>query len=104
MQEIYSDPVKCREWYLTCPPEVYDETMRILNFNDPYHLIDQLVESEEEGGLGLKRELKIIDVGCGTGVIGRHLSAAGFKNIFGTDGSENVLEKAKESGNYYDVR
>ena len=47
MQEIYSDPDKSREWYLTVPPEVYDETMRILNFNDPFYLIDQLVEPED---------------------------------------------------------
>lgn len=102
--EIYSDSVKNREWYATVSPEVYDETMRIVNFNDPYHLIDQMIESEKQGGLGLSRDIKICDIGCGSGIIGRHLAKNGFKDIFGTDGSDEMLVKANRDGAYRETR
>jgi SAM-dependent methyltransferase len=74
--------------------------MRILNFNEPYYLIDNLISSQEEGGLQIHKSAKICDLGCGTGIIGRHLAKNGYTNIFGIDGSENVLRKSKASGNY----
>ena len=74
--------------------------MRILNFNEPYYLIDNLISSQEEGGLQIPKSAKICDLGCGTGIIGRHLAKNGYTNIFGIDGSENVLRKSKASGNY----
>jgi len=34
---------------------------------------------------------KILDLACGTGLVGRHLSKYGFKNIYGLDISEKML-------------
>ena len=38
---------------------------------------------------------KIIDVGCGTGLVGQHLESAGYRNFDGTDPSLEMLEQAK---------
>ena len=43
---------------------------------------------------------KILDVGCGNGVISRHLGKAGF-NVTGIDVSEKTIEMAKASTNKY---
>ena len=41
---------------------------------------------------------EMIDIGCGTGLVGEHLEALGFKNFDGIDISEKMLEFAKTRG------
>ena len=41
------------------------------------------------------KELKIIDVGCGTGLVGRELERAGFSNFDGIDISKEMIDIAK---------
>ncbi len=38
------------------------------------------------------KELKIIDVGCGTGLVGRELERAGFSNFDGIDISKEMID------------
>lgn len=40
-------------------------------------------------------ELEILDVGCGTGLVGHHLKLQGFKTFDGTDLSKDMLAIAK---------
>ena len=56
--------------------------------------------SEALSAVETNTEAKILDVGCGTGLSGRALSHAGFKNIDGCDIAVAMLEKAKLSGVY----
>ncbi len=42
----------------------------------------------------------VLDVGCGTGISGTALAAAGFSNIFGMDINREMLAKAKDLGIY----
>ena len=44
------------------------------------------------------KELKIIDVGCGTGLVGRELERAGFVNFDGIDISKEMIDIAKRRG------
>ncbi|HJL51391.1 MAG TPA: class I SAM-dependent methyltransferase [Arenicellales bacterium] len=44
------------------------------------------------------KELKIIDVGCGTGLVGRELERAGFSNFDGIDISKEMIDIAKQRG------
>ena len=41
---------------------------------------------------------EMIDIGCGTGLVGEQLKALGFKNFDGIDISEKMLELAKARG------
>ena len=43
-------------------------------------------------------ELKIMDVGCGTGLLGKPLYEMGYRHIDGVDLSAEMLAKAEESG------
>lgn len=49
---------------------------------------------------GLAPDGLVLDVGCGTGLSGRALLQAGYKNIDGCDLSPQMLEKAKTTGIY----
>ena len=44
--------------------------------------------------------LKILDLGCGTGIIGSLLAKHGYTNIQGLDLSEKMMEKAEEKKVY----
>ena len=48
----------------------------------------------------MPRESKIIDFGCGTGLAGEQLALLGFTTIDGNDGSEEMLEIAKNKACY----
>ena len=47
---------------------------------------------------------RILDVGCGTGLVGEHLAATGFSNVYGTDLSPGMLDEAREKGCYRELQ
>ena len=49
---------------------------------------------------GLALDAPILDVGCGTGLSGKALRAAGFSHVDGCDLSPEMLERARASGAY----
>jgi predicted TPR repeat methyltransferase len=52
----------------------------------------------------LADDAKILDAGCGSGMVGVALAAAGFTTIDGLDLSPGMLVKAEERGLYRDLR
>lgn len=47
------------------------------------------------------KKSKVIDFGCGTGLIGKYLSEKGFDDITGLDSSQGMLDQAKLKDIYY---
>ena len=45
----------------------------------------------------------VLDMGCGTGLVGQYLKERGFKTIVGVDASSGMLEKAEKKGSYTDL-
>jgi len=66
-------------------------------YNDPYYVTEQVKKY-------IKPEQAIGDFGCGTGILGRYLAKAGFKNLYGCDGSDNMLKMNVEVKLYNDVK
>ena len=50
--------------------------------------------------LDVDREARILDVACGTGLVGEELSKLGFSHIDGTDFSNGMIAVAQERGIY----
>lgn len=48
-------------------------------------------------------EAKVLDLACGTGLVGKHLADAGFKNMQGLDISPNMLEEASNKCVYKEL-
>ena len=46
----------------------------------------------------LKKDLNILDVGCGNGYLLKKLKNLGFKNLYGIDISKKNIESAKDKG------
>ncbi len=46
------------------------------------------------------RQARILDAGCGTGLVGRRLRQAGYTEIHGSDYSQKMLAEALSSGAY----
>lgn len=46
----------------------------------------------------------VLDMGCGTGLVGHYLVERGFKNIVGVDASAGMLEKAREKQAYTELQ
>lgn len=44
------------------------------------------------------KDIRILDVGCGTGIVGQHLQANGFTQFDGTDPSQEMMEHARRRG------
>ena len=70
-------------------------------------LVQWQYEAPEQVAARLRRELApeavILDAGCGTGLSGKALAAAGFATIDGMDVSAHSLELAREHGVYRDL-
>jgi len=45
-------------------------------------------------------DVEVLDLGCGTGLVGQHLNERGFGNISGVDVSGNMLEEAAAKNVY----
>lgn len=84
------------EWAAT-----YDAEMRTegQNYVGPAVASEYVIKHIEK--LGLKREdVRVLDAGCGTGLVGIHLANSGVKNIDGVDLSAGMLDVARKTGAY----
>ena len=72
----------------------YDAELVENNYATPRNVLKALE------AFGLDRTTTILDVGCGTGLFGRELAAAGYTTVDGCDYSPGMLTRAKDTGFY----
>ena len=65
----------------------YDQDMIDLNYVAPKESVSLLKKYQ------LNRESKILDAGCGTGLVGIELKKNGYSNIYGIDFSQNMIDQ-----------
>ncbi len=91
------DPEKVREYYESWA-EKYDIDVDSAGYSGPA-VAAQLLPRFLPG-----REARLLDAGCGTGMVGRELAALGYAHIDGFDLSQSMAERALETGSYREVR
>ena len=69
-----------------------------LKYGGPVATVDLLFKHLQ--ALGKGADARILDLGCGSGMVGQELNKRGYKNIDGVDLCAELLEKAKEKGVY----
>ena len=82
--------------FFTPMSKTYDE--KCIDSGYPPKIVALIIKQLTEGLV--KQEIKILDVGCGKGQVGKYLRNDGFKQICGIDLSKSLLESAKETKAY----
>ncbi len=78
--------------------ETYDQTMLDgLAYHSPQRLAALVAETEP------RRDVRVLDVGCGTGLLADSLRAQGFKRVDGLDYSAPMLAIAQREGRIDDA-
>jgi 2-polyprenyl-3-methyl-5-hydroxy-6-metoxy-1,4-benzoquinol methylase len=67
-------------------------------------LLNKLADTNELGIDPIDKSLKIMDAGCGTGLLAKMLEKDGFTNIHGFDISEEMVEIAVRTGIYKELK
>ncbi len=89
-----------RDW-----ADAYDTDVQGEGYVAPRFLVDTLEQvAGRAGALELtKPEVEVMDVGCGTGLVGAVLSDRGVRPIDGFDLSTEMVDRARELGVYRDL-
>ena len=101
--QLSGDPEKIQmyydEWAENYDRDVLNEEYIAPNYI-AYYL--QRITGDHDGEVVNTRDrnIKILDAGCGTGLVGLALKEKGYKNIDGCDLSERMIDRAKERGAY----
>lgn len=74
--------------------ETYDQELSENDYAQPQRCAAALINHVD------KRDIRILDIGCGTGLSGVALKNLGFSNIDGCDFSSLMIEKAKDTDVY----
>lgn len=73
----------------------YDEALTALQYKGPKVVADALVKYLPDN-----KDVRVLDVAAGSGLVGEELKVHGFKDIDGLDGSEGMLNLARQKRVY----
>ncbi|XP_039549557.1 methyltransferase-like protein 27 [Pimephales promelas] len=80
--------------------ENYEQDVALLDYRAPL-LAAECVSSFFTGD---REKATVLDVACGTGLVSAHLKKMGFHHFVGVDGSMTMLELAKKTGLYQELK
>ncbi|XP_041483528.1 methyltransferase-like protein 27 [Lytechinus variegatus] len=85
------------KWAVDKSAENYDQVLKEAGYVGPAavaSILNRLVQDKTK---------KILDVGCGTGMVGEELAKLGFSNVSGVDPSQESLNACKTKGVYKEL-
>lgn len=78
--------------------DTYEDILKSYGYSGP----DLLLKHFDK--FGIKEGGTVLDFLCGSGWIGRNLAVRGFKDVHGADGSEKMLQKARDTNCYKSLK
>ncbi|XP_039241628.1 methyltransferase-like protein 27 isoform X1 [Pipra filicauda] len=78
----------------------YDQDVAALEYRAPHLAAASLAFAFPAAPAGAR----LLDVACGTGLVARELHRRGFRCLHGVDGSAGMLERARSTGLYQELR
>ncbi|KAG7516574.1 methyltransferase 27 isoform X1 [Solea senegalensis] len=78
----------------------YEQDVAVLDYLAP-GLAANMISTHVTGDRGA---MSVLDVACGTGLAAKLMKNDGFGQFVGVDGSEAMLERARQSGLYLDLK
>lgn len=81
----------------------YNKDVAARNYDGPEYMVEYLMELADANKVPVSPSLpdfKILDVACGSGLVGQMLQKKGFSHIDGTDLSQGMIVEAHHSGAY----
>jgi predicted TPR repeat methyltransferase len=78
----------------------YEEIYLRAGWHDPLKCAElaKVCVGDEGAAVG-----EVLDMGCGTGLVGQYLKERGFSAVVGVDASKGMLEKAREKNAYTEL-
>jgi ubiquinone/menaquinone biosynthesis C-methylase UbiE len=80
----------------------YEGMYEKMGYPDPKYVAKYIHKQAKKNGQN-PEDVKVLDLGCGSGLVGKNLATHGFKNIVGLDISPNMLEEASKKGVYSEL-
>lgn len=80
--------------------ENYDQDVSLLDYRAPAFASEIL----SPHFAGDRQTAVVLDIACGTGLVAKQLTSIGFGNFVGVDGSKSMMEIAKNTGLYKDLK
>lgn len=80
--------------------ENYNQDVAVLEYRAP-SLAAKCISSHFSN---LREAAIVLDVACGTGLVAKEMKELGFEHFVGVDGSEAMLDKARETELYQDLK
>ncbi|XP_060889317.1 methyltransferase-like protein 27 [Labrus mixtus] len=93
------DPQERMKFYDSWAP-TYERDSETISYRAPNIVVDFLNRNLP----GSHEDVKVLDVACGSGLVGKLMSELGFRNFVGVDGSKGMLDLAAQSGLYQDLK
>ncbi|XP_022076062.2 methyltransferase-like protein 27 [Acanthochromis polyacanthus] len=94
-----SDPKDRVQFYDTWA-ETYEEDHNLMDYQAPELAVSFLAENF----CGNPEQARVLDVACGSGLVAKLMHEKGFRCFVGVDGSTGMLEQARKTKLYKDLR
>ncbi|XP_071490106.1 methyltransferase-like protein 27 [Diadema antillarum] len=75
----------------------YDTDMATLSYSLPDGVAAKIADLVKD------KATRILDVGCGTGLLGEKLASLGYTNMYAVDGNEALAAKCREKARYFGI-
>lgn len=101
--QLDEDIEKLKQYYRDWA-DTYDSDVIREYYHGPGRTVDALLLALKENMVGHnKASLRVLDAGCGTGLVGKLLDSIGYHNLVGFDLSEEMVEKATQKKCYREL-